>query len=222
MGNLFSSSSKKKKDKYLAPEITEVDKAILSLKTQKKRLEDQSKLLENRMDTQKEAAKQLLAEKRKERALLMLKKKKLTEQQLHQLQNLLFKVEEMVRNVEMNKQNNKIFDVLKEGNQALKTMQTQWSVEDVKKLMDDSAEAQQYQEELSVVLGQSLTDEDNTEVESELEALEALVADAARLELPSVPAKKVPNLPPMQKKQDIQKEDDAAAVSAAAVAVLAS
>lgn len=211
MGNLFSSSTTKKAKKYQAPAtaITDVDKAILSMKTQRRKLEDQGKLLEQRMDNQREAAKQLVVEGRKDRALLMLKKRKLTEQQLHQVQNLVLKVEEMLRNVEMSKQSTKIFDVLNEGNQALKQLQQQWSVEDVQKLMDDTAEAKQYQEELDVILSQSLNEQETGEAESELHELEQLVADAERLELPKVPQAKV-QLPAIQSKEERTQKEQAA------------
>lgn len=90
-----------------------------------------------------------MGEKKKDRALLVLKKKKLTEHQLEQLGGLLINVEAMVgrpvllfacwvaahaytqlclaqlSNVEISKQQNKLFSVLQQGNDALKQLQAE-------------------------------------------------------------------------------------------------
>jgi charged multivesicular body protein 6 len=52
--------------------------------------------MEKRVDMHNEAARQLVKEKRKDRAMLVLKKKKLTEKQISQLHALILNSEEMV------------------------------------------------------------------------------------------------------------------------------
>ena len=54
-------------------------------------------------------------------------------------------VESMLSNIEISKQQNKLVQVLQQGNDALKNLQSLFSIDDVKKLMDDTAEAKAYQ-----------------------------------------------------------------------------
>ncbi|EFJ49034.1 hypothetical protein VOLCADRAFT_45980, partial [Volvox carteri f. nagariensis] len=139
------------------PTITEVDRAILSLKTQRKKLEDQEKLLNVRLVRHAEVASQLAREGRRDRALLVLRKKKLNEKQLSQLHGLILNVEEMLSNIETSKKQSVVFAALQSGTEALKQLQAQVKLEDVQRLLEDTAEARQYQEELQTLLGQQLT-----------------------------------------------------------------
>ncbi|GLI71320.1 hypothetical protein VaNZ11_016479 [Volvox africanus] len=186
MGNLYSKKSKAP----TGPAITDVDRAILSLKTQRKKLEDQEKLLNMRLGRHAEVASQLTKEGRRDRALLVLKKKKLSEKQLVQLHGLIINVAEMLSNIEMMKKQTAVFAALQSSTAALKQLQAQVKLEDVQRLLDDTTEAKQYQEELAALLGQQLSDVDNSEVEAELAALEEVVADEEKLEMPRVPTTK--------------------------------
>lgn len=172
--------------------MTDVDRAILSLKTQRKKLEDQEKLIHVRLERHAEVARQLAGEGRRDRALLALKKKKLSEKQLVQLHTLIMNVEETLSTIETNKKQAMVFQALQKGNDALKQLQAQVKLEDVQQLLDDTAEAKAYQEELSALLGGQLSAEDDEQVAAELAALEEVVADQEKLEMPAVPATKVP------------------------------
>ncbi|KAK4349352.1 hypothetical protein RND71_032107 [Anisodus tanguticus] len=121
MGNLFVKK----------PKITEVDKAILSLKTQRRKLAQYQQQLEAVIDAEKQAAKDLVREKKKDRALLALKKKKVQEELLKQVDVWLINVEQQS---------------LKTGNNAIKAIQSEINLEDVQKLMDDTTEAKAYQD----------------------------------------------------------------------------
>ena len=48
-------------------------------------------------------------------------------------------------NIETSKQQAKLVEILQKGNEALKNLQILVSIDDVKKLMDDTAEAKAYQ-----------------------------------------------------------------------------
>ncbi|KAG2443408.1 hypothetical protein HXX76_001766 [Chlamydomonas incerta] len=190
MGGYYSKSSKNSK----GPEITEADRAVLSLKTQRKKLEDQEKLINARLERHGEVARQLAAEGRRDRALLALRKKKLSEKQLAGLHTLIMNVEEMLSNIETTKKQTVVFGALQQSNDALKQLQAQVKLEDVQRLLDDTAEAKAYQEELSQLLGQQLTDVEDAEVEAELAALEEVVVDEDKLAMPSAPKTKVPEV----------------------------
>ncbi|KAJ9512301.1 hypothetical protein QJQ45_012912 [Haematococcus lacustris] len=211
MGN-FSSKSRKKKQA-----VDNVDMAMLSLKTQRKKLADQQKLLELRIQRHTEVARELVAEHKKDRALLVLKKKKLTEKQLQELGNLQFSIETMISDVEMSKHQNKLHDVLLQGNNALKQLQQEVTVDDVRKLMDDTAEAKALQafcpecvtwvwcgyavlqDEMSDLLSNSLTGDETVAVDAELAALEAEAMAAEVAAMPRVPSSQVEVLPSVPK-----------------------
>merc|ERR1711994_605628 len=63
------------------------------------------------------------------------------------------------------------------------------SIEDVEQLMDDTAEAIAFQNELNEVLSQSLADVDEEDVLKELAQLEQMEADELGLEMPNAPSK---------------------------------
>ena len=77
---------------------------------------------------------------------------------------------------------------LKQGNDALKAIQKEVSLDDVEQLMLDSAEAQEYQERLALALGVSWTGEDEAASEAALADLEAEVAEEMAAEFSAVPA----------------------------------
>ncbi len=91
-------------------------------------------------------------------------------------------------NVETSKDQVKVFAALKQGNEAQKLLQKAVALEDVEKLMEDTAEARKYQDQLQRVLGESWTGEDEGAIEAELEAL---ASEMLKEELPAVPAGKV-------------------------------
>lgn len=92
---------------------------------------------------------------------------------------------------------------LKQGNDALKEFQQQVTLEDVEQLMQDTAEAAEYQEKLKQMLGESWTGQDEGAVESALAALEDEIRLETRIEL----AEELPAVP-THKAQVFEKEEE--------------
>eukprot|EP00850_Spirogloea_muscicola_P010533 SM000062S19919 [mRNA] locus=s62:295781:297432:- [translate_table: standard] len=179
MGQLFSRGRQQAR-------ITDVDRAILTLKTQRRKLTDYQKKVEAVVARETEVARELIRERRRSRAILALKKKRAQEDMLQKVEVWLLNVEQQLADIEITSKQNAVFASLKAGHQAIKQLQAETSLEDVQKLMDDSAEAKAYQQEIEAVLGQQLSEEDECAVLAELDKLEL---ELNKEQMPDVPVK---------------------------------
>lgn len=92
-----------------------------------------------------EIAKEHLKNGKKSSALLALKKRTYQQGLLDQTHTQLFNLDQLLQTIEFAQVEAKVFEGLKTGNLILKELQEETKIEDVEKLMDDTAEAIQYQ-----------------------------------------------------------------------------
>ena len=69
-----------------------------------------------------------------------------------------------VHDLEFAQIESQVLEGLKKGNESLKKMQQMVSLEDVEKIMDETADAVEYQRQISDLLSGGLTDEDEADV----------------------------------------------------------
>jgi len=200
MGHLFS----KKKPSS----VTEHDKAVLQLKTSRDKIRQYQKRSEAQLLKDRELAKKLIQLHKKERALLLLRKKRFIESQLEKTDGQLENVEKMIHDLEFAKIEVKVVDSLKVGNEALKEVNKLLSIEDIETILDETKEASEKQEEISALLcgfvaETGLTEE---ELEGELDALLAEESEDVAAKMPDVPQEAMADTLPDVPEDELEKE----------------
>nr|XP_020503936.1 charged multivesicular body protein 6-like isoform X1 [Labrus bergylta] len=184
MGNVFGRKSQPSR-------VTEQDKAILQLKQQRDKLKQYQKRITLQLDKERLLAKQLLKDGKKEKALLLLKKKRYQDQLLVKTENQISNLERMVQDIEFMQIEMKVIEGLKVGNDCLKSMHEIMSIEDVERILDETQESIEYQRQIDDMLAGALTLEDEDAVLAELEA----ITQGEDVALPEVPTEPLPEVP---------------------------
>ncbi|VDN24627.1 unnamed protein product [Gongylonema pulchrum] len=83
----------------------------------------------------------------------------------------------------------RVVEELRRGNETLKQMNKMFSIEDIEKIMDETKEAAEFQEEISSMLSGKLSEDDMEEVENEFAKL---MEEESKLVLPEVPSDVLP------------------------------
>ncbi|KAI4455900.1 charged multivesicular body protein [Holotrichia oblita] len=161
--------------------ITEQDKAVLQLKQQRDKLKQYHKRIGICLEKDREVAKKLLNNGQRERAKLLLRKKRYQEQLLQRTENQLENLEKMTHDIEFAQIEIQVVNGLKRGNEALKKLNDALSIEDVERILDETREGIEKQQEIDSLLSGVLTSEDEDAVLSELDSL---IAES----LPEVPS----------------------------------
>ncbi|XP_075435911.1 charged multivesicular body protein 6 [Ascaphus truei] len=168
--------------------------ALAALKQQRDKLKQYQKRVSLQLQRERELARQLLHDGKKEKAKLLLKKKRYQEQLLQKTDNQISNLEKMVEDIEFAQIELKVIEGLKVGNECLKKMHEVMSIEEVEKIMDETQEGIEYQRQIDEILSGSLTAEDE---EAILEELEAITQEDMELSepLPEAPAEPLPEVP---------------------------
>lgn len=188
--------------KKKAPEgVSQHDVAVLDLKTQRDKLKQARKRAELAIEKETEAAAELARRGQRDRALLCLKKKRYQMTLMSQIEGALDNVQSLVDSIEFAQLTAQVVDRLKVGKDALEELNRQVTVEDVERIMDDTADAIAYRQEIAQLLGTKLSDEDTDAAEEELAALLAADAQTAAVKAPTTTTKteeliaKIPEVP---------------------------
>ncbi|XP_011638295.1 charged multivesicular body protein 6 [Pogonomyrmex barbatus] len=190
--------------------VTEQDKAILQVKQARDKIKQYQKKIEQNLEKERLLAKELLKNGKKDRALLLLRKKKYQEQVLTRADGQLENLERMMHDLEFAQVEMKVVDGLKVGNTALKQLHALLSIDEIEKVMDETREGIEKQREIDEILSSTFATEeeiDESEIEAELDALiEAEIEKAPEISkdvLPDVP-KELPEEEKSRTKEKIQ------------------
>ncbi|KAL1670489.1 Snf7-domain-containing protein [Schizophyllum commune] len=173
------------------PKITAQDKAILDLKLQRDKLRQYQKKaccypspyvagwltslsgqIQIILDREHAIAKTHLANGQKDRAIIALRRRKYQESLLVKTDGQLENLEQLVSTIEFSLVEVSVLHGLKQGHEVLKEIHKEMNIESVEKLLDETAEARAYQQEISDMLANNLTAEDEDAVQNELRELQ--------------------------------------------------
>eukprot|EP00004_Rigifila_ramosa_P012842 TRINITY_DN2816_c0_g1_i4.p2 TRINITY_DN2816_c0_g1~~TRINITY_DN2816_c0_g1_i4.p2 ORF type:complete len:156 (-),score=62.98 TRINITY_DN2816_c0_g1_i4:40-507(-) len=107
--------------------------------------------------------------------MLVMKRKQYQEKLLAQAEAQLGNIQQLVDTIEFKLVEAKVFEQLRLGTETLNKLNSQMSLEDVERLMDETAEAVAYQREVEEALQGQLQPEDTDAVLEELERLQTEV-----------------------------------------------
>ncbi|XP_053707871.1 charged multivesicular body protein 6-like [Synchiropus splendidus] len=184
MGNVFGRKTQPSR-------ITEQDIAVLQLKQQRDKLKQYQKKINLQLEKERQLAKDLLKNGKKEKALLLLKKKRYQDQLLDKTENQISNLEQMVQDIEFMQVEMKVVEGLKVGNECLKRMHEIMSIEDVERIMEETQDAIEYQKQIDELLAGALTQEDDDAILAELRE----ITEGEDVSLPEVPSEPVPEVP---------------------------
>ncbi|KAJ8324303.1 Vacuolar protein sorting-associated protein 20 [Batrachochytrium dendrobatidis] len=178
MGNAFGKHK---------PKVTSKDKAILELKVQRDKLKQYEKKLQTVLDRELQVAKEQLRLKNHHAARLALSKKKYQQSLLEKVSTQLLTLEQLTQSIEFALVEKQVVEGLKQGTQVLSDLNKEMQLEDVEKLMDDSADAVAYQNQVGEMLSQVFSEEDEADVMAELDQLIETQNQKVVQVLPDVP-----------------------------------
>ncbi|KAI6047731.1 Snf7 family [Pisolithus marmoratus] len=172
-----------------APKITAQDRAILDLKLQRDKLKQYQRKIQVILDQEYEIAKSYLTAGDRDRAIIALRRRKYQQSLLFKTDGQLENLEQLVSTIEFSLVEVSVLHGLKQGNEVLKEIHREMSIESVEKLMGETQEAREYQLEIGNLLANQLSVDDEEAVQEELRQLQVQSTQPEfRAKLPSVPA----------------------------------
>jgi hypothetical protein len=155
--------------------VSDKDRTMLDLKRARDKLKKFRVKLDKDCEGLGERAKQLIREKKNDKALFVLKLRKFKVKEAESVEGQLTKVLQMIQTINWEEQNMIVLQALQSGTQALNKMHDDMPLEMVEGIMEDNEEALARQDSISSVLQSSFTELDNDELESEYAELSKLM-----------------------------------------------
>eukprot|EP01025_Chloroclados_australasicus_P017228 TRINITY_DN1876_c0_g1_i4.p1 TRINITY_DN1876_c0_g1~~TRINITY_DN1876_c0_g1_i4.p1 ORF type:complete len:232 (-),score=60.00 TRINITY_DN1876_c0_g1_i4:418-1113(-) len=195
---LFGGKKEEAKSSATAAQRT-ID-SISNLSQQEEQLQKRKGLLEQRVEQELNKAKEFTRKKQQKQALLCLKKKKIYEQQIEQIENMILRVSEQRMLVEGSRTTADVLKTMKEGAAAAKQTMNEVKIENVDQVMDEINEQNEEMRAVQDALGQPVgmaADLDDLELEDELQQMEEELLQEQLLQPAAVPINKVQEQAPV-------------------------
>ncbi|KNZ78500.1 Charged multivesicular body protein 6 [Termitomyces sp. J132] len=172
------------------------------------------------LDKEHTIAKAHLSAGQKDRAVIALRRRKYQQSLLLKTDNQLENLEQLVSTIEFSLVEVSVLHGLKQGNEVLKEIHKELNVESVEKLLEETHEAREYQREISEMLSNTLTLDEEEAVQTELLELQLqapyLNEQKGVIELPSAPTSEPISKMPITEHTFAERDTTRAKVPAAA------
>ncbi|KAJ3569058.1 hypothetical protein NP233_g5302 [Leucocoprinus birnbaumii] len=226
--------------KQSLPKITAQDKAILDLKLQRDKLRQYQKTvryyifelgigwlsdlaikrqIQHVLDREHAIAKTHLSNGQKDRAMVALRRRKYQESLLVKTDQQLETLEQLVSTIEFSLVEVSVLHGLKQGNEVLKEIHREMNPESVERLLEETQEAREYQREISDMLANNLTLDEEEAVQEELRQLEAEAL--GETEKPAVELPIAPSTQPVSETPPVAEQEEPETVPVGKVAIAA-
>jgi len=143
MGNIFCLKRKAAETTTQTREVLSQDLTILKLKAVRDKLLSQKKALYNNADKAKTEAKELIKQQKKERAIFALKRQKLYENMVQDMENQYTIIGQTILDVESKIQMAQFTDVLRDTNELIKELESTIKYEEIHKIGQEMKEREQ-------------------------------------------------------------------------------
>jgi hypothetical protein len=202
MGSSFSKSKNTKKTE--ASKVTEVDRQVLGLKTQRRKLVGYATRVARQIEKETRVATGFAKLGMTQKALNALRKRKLLEGNAQRIDQWLFSIEELLGGIEQAQATGVVLSRLKQGNEALKTAQSGYGVDEVFRVLRDMEEGAERETEINQMLGERLDTEAEGAALAELEALELEETFRKTAPVPVVGSESIPTVDTVPGKADAE------------------
>uniref|UniRef100_A0A6G3MH22 Charged multivesicular body protein 6 (Trinotate prediction) n=1 Tax=Henneguya salminicola TaxID=69463 RepID=A0A6G3MH22_HENSL len=183
MGNIFKKPQKLR--------LTEKDKAILELKTQRDSLKNYQLRLSQKQAQGKQKVREFMKNNNLERAKFFLRKKIYLDKLTLQADTQIEALENMIEKLDFSEIQIKVIDGLKNGSECLKKLQQSIDLDLVEDILETTQEAIEKNNEINQMLFGMMEPQDEDDIEKELNDLIALKAPEDIVNLPKVPTKHI-------------------------------
>ena len=164
MGNIIDclkGNQQGQRDKVkMAPLLLDHEVVVLQVKMKRDQIARKKNDLQRRIDQSMARIRELAREKRKEEAVYYLGKKRVLEQSLKQISQKLDFVEGRIRNIEQAQDDAEFTDIVKESNQALKSLLDRVDHDAVREANELDQEVNMHNQEVLDAINSGMQDQD--------------------------------------------------------------
>jgi charged multivesicular body protein 6 len=174
-----SSASRSRRAKKPDGRVTEVDRQVLGLKTQRRKLSAYAARVATQIARETANAKALAKSGDKARCLHALRRRKLHEQNANRIDEWAMSVETLLSSIEQAQATAVVLKRLKEGNEALREAQAGYGVEDVHETLREMEAGAEREAEINAMLADQLDQNAEDAALAELAELERAANDVS-------------------------------------------